>query len=223
MAPHSTLTRDDADVRATLGARFPPDQGRLGAYATFAASVAAIPVPWLPDSLVGRVRGALVHDIAVRHGVSLTRDARDVLAQASDGNGPRTLASQAVRFLGVRLMIRALTRVGPIAMVWPLREALRTYALGHLFERYLEIGRTERVVRIDDQEARRVRRAIDQAVIRAVTVEAPAAEEPSAIDDQRDATTVLVDGLIGLAASMPTRLLHRLDAAFDRLLTVDDG
>jgi hypothetical protein len=223
MAPHSPLTRDDADARPTIGTRSAGDRTRLGAYAAFAAWAGAIPLPWLPDSLVGRVRGALVHDVAVRHGLSLTPDARELLSRPTDGKGARTLASQAMKFLGVRLVIRALARLGPIAMVWPLREAVRTYALGHLFDRYLELGRTERAVRIDDREARRVRRAIDHALVRAMTVEAPAIDEPAAIDDQRDPTTALVDGLIGLAANVPIRLIRRLDAAFDDLLTRDDG
>jgi hypothetical protein len=223
MSTPSTLTRDDVEALPTVGLRPPVDRSRLSTYAALAASAEAIPVPWLPDSLVRRVRGALVHDVAVRHGVSLTHEAREVLSQASDGKGPPTVVSQALRFLGVRLAIRALARLGPIAMVWPLREALRTYALGHLFDRYLAVGRIERAVRIDEQEARRVRRAVDHALVRAVTVEPAPVDEPRAIDDQRDATTVMVDGLIGLAAGMPNRLMRRLEAAFDRSLTQDDG
>ena len=108
-------------------------------------------------------------------------------------------------------------------MVWPLRNALQTFVLGHLFDRYLELGRTERAVRIDAGEARRVRQAIDGALARALTVEAPPEEEPTVIDDQRDALTSLVDGLLGLVAGVPGRILGRLDAAFDDLLAHGDG
>ena len=108
-------------------------------------------------------------------------------------------------------------------VLWPVRNALQTYVLGHLFDRYLEIGRTERAVRVDAGEARRVRQAIDGALARAITVEAPAGSEPTAIDDQRDAITAFVDGMLGLAAGVPSRLVLRLDAAFDDLLAHGDG
>jgi hypothetical protein len=223
MATPSTLTRDDADSLPTVAMRSPVARSRLAVYATLGASVGAMPLPWVPDSLLRRVRGALVHDIAVRHGLSLTREAREVLSEPSGADGPRGLTSQAFRYLGARLAVRALTRFGPIAVVWPLRDALRTYVLGHLFDRYVEIARTERAVRIDAEEARRVRHAIDGALRRAITVDASVTDEPTAVDDQRDAVTALVDGLIGLAASLPDRLMRRLDAAFDDLLTRADG
>jgi hypothetical protein len=223
MATDSTLTRDDADGSPIVGTGSAVGRSRLAVYATLGASVSAMPLPWLPDSLLRRVRGALVHDVAVRHGLSLTREARELLSEPSGAHGPRGLSSQALRYLAVRLAVRVLARFGPIAVVWPLRDALRTYVLGHLFDRYLEFVRTERAVRIDAEEARQVRLAIDGALVRATTVEASAADEPTPIDDQRDAGTALVDGLLGLAASVPDRLMRRLDAAFDDLLTRADG
>ncbi len=222
MAPHSTLTRDDA-ARLPVSVRPPADRSRLAVYTAMGASIGALPVPWLPDSLLRRVRGALVHDCVVRHGLSLTREARAILAEPSGSEVPRGFASQAVRYLGVRLAARALARFGPIGALWPVRDALRTYALGHMVSRYLDTGRTERAVRIDADEARRLRRAIDGAVARALTVEPLPADEPVAIDDQRDATTALVDWLIGLAAGVPDRLMRRLDAAFDDLLRTANG
>jgi hypothetical protein len=219
MAPHSTLTREDTDGLPAVGARSLVDRSRLAVYAAIGASVSAMPIPWLPDSLIRRVRGALVHDLAVRHGVSLTQEARDALSDPSGPDGPRGLLSQALSFLGVRLAVRALARFGPIALMWPLRNALRTYVLGHLFDRYLELVRSERAVRIDVEEARRVRAAIDGSIARAIALEPSRIEEPTAIDDQRDAMTALVDGVINLAAGLPNRLVRRLDAAFDDLLT----
>jgi hypothetical protein len=223
MAPRSPLTRDDAESVPTVGLRSPVDRGRLGVYAAVGASVGAVPLPWVPDSLVRRVRGALVHDVAVRHGLSLSRDARDVLSEPAGPDGPRGLVAQTLRFVGVRLAARALTRFGPLRLLWPVRNALQTYVLGHLFDRYLEQGRIERAVRVDAGEARRVRQAIDGALARALTVEAPPAEEPTVIDDQRDPATAFVDALLGLAAGVPGRLVGRLDAAFDDLLAHGDG
>jgi hypothetical protein len=221
---HTTpLTRDDAGDRPVVSTGAAVDRGRLGVYAVLGASVSAVPLPWLPDSLVRRVRGALVHDVAVRHGLSLTREARNVLSEPAGPDGPRGLLAQAVQFLGGRLAMRTFTRLGPIGLVWPVRAALRTYVLGHLFDRYLELARTERAVRVDVDEARRVRQAVEGALGRALTIDGGAPTDPTVIDDQRDAMTALVDGLFGLAAGVPDRLVRRLDAAFDDLLAQGHG
>jgi hypothetical protein len=223
MAHRSPVTRDEVDSLPAVSPRSPVERGRLGVYAALGASVGAVPLPWVPDSLVRRVRGAVVHDVAVRHGVSLAPEAREVLSEPAGPDGPRGLIAQTARFLGLRFARRTLTRVGPVRLVWPVRDAFRTYVLGHLFDRYLELGRVERAVRIDADEARRVRQAIDGALARALTVEAPRAEEPTVIDDQRDAMTAFLDGMLGLAAGVPGRLVGRLDAAFDDLLAHGHG
>jgi hypothetical protein len=210
--------QDSPDAVLSTVRSQPVDRGRLGVYAAIGASLGSVPIPWLPDAFARRVRGALVHDVAVRRGLSLTHEARDLLAEPSGPDGPRGLIAQALRFFGARVALRALTSFGPFAAVWPLRNALATYLLGHLFDRYLELARTERAVRIDVEEARRVRLAIDGAIVRALTVVTPPVEEPTIIDDQRDAAVVVVDTLLGLAAGVPARLMVRLEAAFDELL-----
>jgi hypothetical protein len=108
-------------------------------------------------------------------------------------------------------------------MFWPIHHAVQTYALGHLFDRYLGRGRTRQEVRIDAEEARRVRRAIDGALAHALSVSAAPEPEPATVDDQRDSTTALVDGLLGGAAGVPARLMRRLDASFDDLLAGSHG
>ncbi len=218
-------TADPTDPLALEGGRWTPpvDGGRLGVYAALGATVGSVPLPWLPDVLVRRVRGALVHDVAMRHRLSLASDARDILAEPSGPDGPRGLLSQALRFVGFKVALRAITGLGPIGIVWPVRNALETYVLGHLFDRYLEISRTERTNRIELDEARRVRRAIDSALVRAVTVATMPVREADAVVDDRDASTVLIDSLLGATASIPERLVRRLDAAFDDLLLHADG
>jgi hypothetical protein len=211
--------RTSPDALPTTVRSRPVDRGRLGVYAAIGASLASVPLPWLPDSFARRVRGALVHDVAARHGLSLAREARELLAEPSGPDGPRGLLAQALRFFGARLAVRALTSFGPIAVVWPVRNAVGTYLLGHLFDRYLEQSRTERAVRIDVEEARRVRLAIDRAVVRALTVVTPPFDEPTVIDEQRDAASVVVDTVLGMAAGLPARLMLRVEAAFDELLT----
>src|SRR5579883_3291201 len=153
MARTDPLTRDDARDATPVRARAAAvERSRIGVYAAIGASAGAVPLPWIPDALVRRIRGALVHDVAVRHGLSLTLDARDVLAEPACADGPRGLFAQAVRFAGAQLAARTLTRLGPVGLFWPLRSAAQTYALGHLFDRYLETARTERAVRIDVEE-----------------------------------------------------------------------
>jgi len=223
MAQRTPLQRDGGASTAVAGLRSPADRGRVGVYAALGASVGALPLPWIPDSLARRVRGALVHDVAVRHGLSLTNEARAVLADPWKSDAPRGVMAQAVRFVGVRLVARTLTRFGPLGALWPARNALLTFALGHLFDRYLATARTERAVRIDLDEARRVRAAIDAAVLRALSVPTPAVDEPTIIDDQRDATTALVDGLLGVIAGVPGRLLARLEEGFDEALAQAHG
>jgi hypothetical protein len=216
------LSRDDTEHLPSV-ARSTVERGRLSVYAALGATAGAVPLPWVPDSLVRRVRGAVVHDVAVRHGLSLSAEARDVLSEPAGPDGPRGLVAQTMQFVGLRLAARAFTRLGPLRTLWPVRNALQTYVLGHLFDRYLELARTERAVRIDASEARHVRQAIDGAIVRALTVEAPVALEPTVIDDQRDAFTSFIDGMLGLAAGLPSRLVGRLDAAFDDLLAHGDG
>jgi hypothetical protein len=225
MVQRTPLSRDGASSSLHTVARSRPqvDRGRLGVYAALGASIGAVPIPWLPDALVRRVRGALLHHVAARHGLSLTPDARTVLAEPSGPDGPRGLSAQVLRFLGAKVALRMLAGVGPVSVVWPLRNALRMYVLGHLFDRYLELSRTERAVRIDVEEARRVRVAIDSALLRALTVVTPPMQEPTTVDDQREPSTVFADAVLGLAAGLPSRLMNRLDASFDELLTHANG
>lgn len=218
MARAAPLEQQRQPQSTSLATRPAVNRGRLGVYAAMGASIGAVPLPWIPGSLAKRVRGALLHDIAVRHGVSLAPEARVALADPAALEAPRGWIEQGVRFVGVRLAARALTRLGPIGMVWPVRDAVRTFALGHLFDRYLAALRTERAVRIDAEEAQWLRRAMDGAFARAVTLAPEPLEEPTPVDDQRDAMTALLDGLFSLAAGVPDRLVRRLDLAFDELI-----
>lgn len=203
------------DKRTTL-ARHMLDSGRLGTYTMLGAAGGIIPLPWVPDVIVRRVRGALVHDLTARHGLSLTPEARKLLVDPSAGEGTKSLLKQGARFA----ITRVLGRIGPFGMIGPVRSALGTFALGHLLTRYLETGRTQRTVRIDIEEARRVRRAIDQALIYTLTTDARPNPEDGlqAPEDLRDQGEQIVDGVLISIASMPGWLVRRLDAAFDEVL-----
>ena len=216
------MEKDDRDrmsetKRSDLVGRSQLGNSRLGTYTVLDAVCGIVPLPWIPDATVRRVRGALVHDLTSRHGLSLTHEARTILVEPNGTEGPRGFLKQGATFA----ISRVLGRVGPFAFIPPVRSALGTYVLGHLLQRYLETARTVRAVRIDVEEARRVRRAIDQALIYALTTEANGSREdaPFAPEDLRNNGEQLVDGVLISIASMPGWLVRRLDAAFDEVLS----
>jgi hypothetical protein len=218
------LERPASDTTRSLP-RARVDQGRLGIYAAMGAGTGTVPLPWVPDALARRVRGSLVHDIAVRHGLALDLAAREALAARAAPGEKRGLVRQAVRFVGATLAKRALTGLAPIGLVGPVRAALDTYVLGHLFDRYL-VQREQSAQpevphgpRIGEDEARRVRRAIDSALLRALTVDVdPVAPPPPDGGDARDRTTTFIDGVLSFTAGVPEQLIVRLDAAFDDIM-----
>lgn len=220
MDRHSKKKERDEDELAeravsTLAAR-QLGAGRIGVYTALGATSGLVPLPWVPDVVARRIRGALAHDIAARHGLSLTPEARAIFAEPAGTEGPRGVIAQGVVFVSTKV----LGRLGPLGVLPPVRSAVSTFVLGHLFQRYLETARTERAVRIDVEEARRIRRAIDQAMIYALTTEAraPKDEYPYPPEDLRDRTTQVIDGVILAITNVPGWLVRRIEAAFDEVL-----
>jgi hypothetical protein len=205
---------------ATDAAAARPPAGQLGTFAVIGAAVGTVPLPWLPDALTRRLRGALVQDIAARHGLALTPDARQILADPKSSKKKRGPLSQALTFLGRKLLVR----FGPLAMLPTLRAGLETYVLGHLFDRYLSLARapSSGAVRIDAPEAQRVREAIERAVVRVASPETglewPTTPLPP--EESRDEITQALDGLLSATTTIPSWLLHRLDDAFDDVVAL---
>jgi hypothetical protein len=189
--------------------------GRLGAFTLLGAAAGSIPLPWLPANLTRRVRGALVFDVASRHGLALTPEARTVLAEPTRSERGNRATREATRYLAIRW----LGRFGPIRFLAPVRAALGTFVLGHLFARYLA-AREDSGPRIEEEEARSLRAMIDQALLHALTARVPSDHEllGQPAEDDRDDVTQAVDGAIIATASVPAWLVHRLDAAFDEML-----
>jgi uncharacterized protein (DUF697 family) len=190
--------------------------GRIGAYTVLGGAASVVPLPWLPDVVLRRIRGAMVHEIAMRHGLSLSTEARKVLSEPSGTDGPRGLLENGVRFAAGQL----LSRFGPFGLFPPVRSAVSTFLLGHLFERYLEIARSDRSIRINVEEARRIRRAIEQAIVLAFTADTSQHKDPApvAAEDLRDQITQIIDGVIMKITSLPIWLTRRVEAAFDESL-----
>lgn len=213
---HSEID-DIASGRSTVLSGPQLTGGRLGTYTLLGAATGVVPLPWVPDAMVRRVRGALVHDLTSRHGLSLTPEARSILVEPAGTEGPRGFVGHSVRFA----VTRVLGRFGPLAAIAPVRAALGTFVLGHLLQRYLETARIARSIRIEVEEARRVRRAIDQALVYALTTEGKHSRGGGLLspEDLRDATTQIIDGVLISLASMPGWLVRRLESAFDEVLT----
>jgi hypothetical protein len=194
----------------------PPASGRLAVLTALAMGASSIPFPLLPDRFVHRVRGAIVHDVTTRHGLSLTSDARKALAEPDADQGVQLLARKAAELLARRL----LRRLGPIGLLATVARGLEVYALGHLLDRYVVRNRPIGPVRIHAEEARQIRQHIDAAVVRAMapTLTPATLTVPQSVEDLRDELTRWIDTIMLTGASLPSYLERRLEAAFDEVL-----
>lgn len=222
--PQKTMKSDDANDDVMPKSSYPLapralEPSRTFAYVSMGALTSALPLPWVPDVVTRRVRGTLLHDIATQHGLALTEEARQILSEVwfsglpKLGALPAVLAQQAGKFaLG-----RALAFLGPLGWLPPVRNALYTYILGHVFSRYLETARRSRAIRIDAEEAKLVRKALERAMVATLTVESrsPWKDTVAPPEELRNGATQLVDGVLLSIACLPSWLVERLDTAFD--------
>jgi hypothetical protein len=190
--------------------------GRLTVMALLGMIAGAVPLPFVPSAVLRRVRGALAHDIAARHGLSLTNEARNEMSEASRAaRGGAILATLAF------VARRTLRRFGMLGVVPPVSAWLEVYALGLLFDRYLERVRSSQTVRIHGGEAKLVRKAIDAALSRALSPKLELRPQPGNVEpteELRDLPTRLIDGILLAAAALPDHLQRRLESAFDDVL-----
>jgi hypothetical protein len=191
-----------------------PPTGRLAVMTAYAIAATAIPLPFVPDRVLQRVRGAVVHDAAARHGLSLTSDARDVLAEPDSETRTRIVrAAESV----ARQLLR---RLRPLGVLTAASRGIELYSLGLLLERYLSRVRVQGAVRMHLEEARLVRDAIDRAVVRALS---PSLRPTLTVmgeshEDLRDEFTRWIDAVLLTTAALPSYLERRLEAAFDEVV-----
>src|SRR5690349_18739891 len=126
-----------------------PAPGRLSVMALMGLLAGAVPMPILPGAALRRVRGALAHDIADRYGLCLTEDARKEISEPS-----KTARSGALLATIAFVARRTLRRFGVLGIVPPMAAWLEVYALGLLFDRYLERVRSSPTLRIHAAEAK---------------------------------------------------------------------
>jgi hypothetical protein len=193
--------------------------GRLAVLTAYALAVNAIPIPFLPDRVLQRVRGAIVHDVVSRHGLSLTSDARKILADPSSEHRTRLVrAAEGV----ARQLLR---RLRPLSALDAVSRGVEVYALGHLLDRYIREVRPTATVRVHLEEARRVRDVIDRTVLRALspTLRANETMVPESLEDLRDEFTRWVDAVLLTSAALPSYVERRLEAAFDQIIAETPG
>lgn len=191
-----------------------PPAGRLAVLTAASMGALALPLPVVPERVVGRLRGALAHDVAARYGLSMTADARKLLADPARQAGPNNIARSAVEMLGRTLLSR-----GPLGALASVAGGLEVYAFGHLFERYLARVRTTQAVRIGIDEAKLIRQLIDRSLLRTLSpyLRPASITVQDVVEDLRDEFTRWVDTAILTSASLPSYFERRLEAAFDEV------
>ncbi len=194
----------------------PAGTGRIGVYTALGALSGVIALPFVPDGLAKRVRGALAQDLCSHFGIAITPEARAVLAEP-ETKVLRGALGQAARFVALRW----LKRFSPLGFLPPVRTGVTTYALAHLLNRYLARHRVERTTRMDVDEARRFRSLLDKTLVELLRTDLPVAQAARGVasEDLRDGMTQMIDGVVIAVAGVPDFLTRRLDAAFDAVIT----
>jgi hypothetical protein len=193
------------------------DSSRLAVLSAIGAASAAVPLPFLPSTIERYLRGAVIQDVAARHGLSMTPDAREALAAVLPHGGARRVLSGGTTYF-VRRFLR---RMGPLGVLAPARVGTRIFALGLLFERYVQQVRRDPAVRVHADEARRLREAVDAAIVRAFSpslTPSVLSSIPPLTEDFRDERTRFLDGILLAGASLPGYMVRRIEGAFDEVI-----
>ncbi len=212
-APGGEVVEPTPDEVERLKPGSAPVPGRLAMLTAMSALVGAIPLPLIPAKALSYVRGAVAYEVLSRHGISLSTDARSALADTISNDRARAVLRTGVEFVARRL----LNRLGPLAPLTTIVGTFEIYALGLLLERYVKRVRPGDTLRMHEPEARRVRRAINTAVLRMLY---PSTKPRSLMlqhsaEDLRDEVTRWVDTFLLTSATIPSYIERRLEAAFD--------
>jgi hypothetical protein len=180
-----------------------------------------VPLPVVPRRIMRALRGALAHDVFARHGISLTHDAREILAEPDAPGTKGSLGRDAFKWLARR----TINRFAPLAAFYmPVRGGYDTLAFGRLLERYLEqyrpAGSRGRSLRVEAEEALAIRSIIERAAARAIELglQDQAPEELAAPEDYRGTVQRAIDGMIISASKLPEIVGRRLDTALDEVV-----
>jgi hypothetical protein len=187
----------------------------LVAYGLLTGGARAVLPPVWDLPFVRTVRGALFDRLARGAGVTLTAEARRVLADLEEPASGRGVLEQAVRWVAGRFLPGAAVADGT-------RNVLHTYGAGALFRRYLEAHRPEpRDPVLSGIEAENVRRALrfSISVLSVEHVRAIARLAAATFRDADGASEISLvqrygDAVVATIAEVPAAWLDVLDEAF---------
>ncbi|MCC7538542.1 MAG: hypothetical protein IT379_20125 [Deltaproteobacteria bacterium] len=198
------------------------DSGLL-VYATLAGLAGLVPLPLVDRALARRVAVGAVRRVAARHGVTVERAASRVLVRRTKKES----------FVSVPSVVRAiLGRLLPaLEMGSRIDDALRTFVTAALLDRYLGARPARWSGAFGEDEAKRVRAAIDKALPEGAIAAVKTAPEGAASrvrsGAQRGGSIAaradgIVDALLESLADAPGALGDRVEEAFD-LAVADDA
>src|SRR5262249_21385523 len=98
----------------------PPSSGRLAVLTAMAIASGGIPIPFVPDRVLFRIRGAVAQDVVSRYGLSLTSDAREILASPNSEKRSTALVRKAVELVTTQIF----KRLGPLGAITSAARAL---------------------------------------------------------------------------------------------------
>ena len=195
--------------------------GRFAVYAAAGALAGVVPLPVVPRRIMRALRGALAHDVFARHGLSLTHEAREILAEPDAAGKKGSLGRDAFKWIARR----TIARFAPLAAFYqPVRGGYDTLAFGHLLERYLQHHRAEsshgRALRVEVEEAVIIRSILERAAARAIELgmQDHAPDELAAPEDYRGTVQRAIDGVLISASKLPELVARRLDTALDEVV-----
>jgi hypothetical protein len=219
-----------AEIERPHGAPLAKQAGvSVSVYAAAAGLAGAIPVPLLDGVLSELARGAAMRRVAKRHGVSLTPDARAILA-GPGAFGPTS--SERGRLLKTALA----TVLAPFRIAARIEDALGTLFAAVLLDHFLRRPDRPRGAALTEAEARRVRAAIERSiatagfdVIKTVpvglwrVVQNGVTSMVRVDQESRSPLERLVDAILDSAADAPDELVDTLIHHFEEALADDGG
>ncbi len=189
-------------------------------YAMSAAFLSAFPVPFLNGTLSSLARGAAIRRVTEHHQVSMTRDARRVLAEPGFRRNPSTWTGKIAR-VALGRTFSAVNFAGRV------EAGLSTYYATLLINSYLASDLRKANAPLEKLEAERIREAMERA-FESVSLEALQALPSSSVhaaknatreawsesDLDRSAVERWVDTVLDELASAPHHTLERLSEVF---------
>lgn len=194
-----------------LAERNQPRSGNVTVYAAAAGLASAVPIPFVDGIVAQAARGGAMRRIAMRHGVSLSPEARRVLGKAGLDRDPKVKGYRLVRSIVQRFWL-------PLVALDRVEDGLSSLASSLLFQRYLELRAIPRGHVIEEPEAHRIRVAIDTALVGGLGDSVRSVPE-----NVRELARAIVDSLKTLDGEGRGRHEAALDTLLDAVADIPEG